>query len=787
MNAAATTGPSTYATLLRRCFTLFLATLVATVLIFLAIFGMSLYQAGRDNAASQAAALEQYVRRSLEVSAVVGNAALGHLQQRGSLKGLAEDREAHLYFSNLSDGMSIGEGMIFVDSDGMVVVHSDSYPAPPVDLSDRAWFRSHLDGADRVLDGSFVSRITGTLLFVHTFALRDDEGVFHGAVNIGIPSDTLLGAHSLPFDGRNIITTVAKVTGEILARDPFPDDLIGTRLDIPAEILEDSAIFEVRSTDGRRALTAYSHLSDVGLVASVSIPLAVILQPLTVTALVTLPLLMLIVIGALLTLRHLEAQQKTLFRSKIRLETVLNASSLGAWQWFPKIDKTDFMGRWGEMLGYHAEELSPNGATWRDLLHPDEAVQVLKELDRVLRGEQDEFCQEHRLRHKDGHWIWVFDCGRVVERDATGEPEVVFGIHLDISERRLAEERMRAISQEVDHRSKNLLAVVQALVSMTRMDSEKTFKATLRGRILALSRAHDLLSRTRWKGADMRMIAQEELAPYAVGNATKIVIEGPRAVLEASAIQSVAMALHELATNAAKHGALCVEGGRLRLTWNVPKSGPTFEILWEETVERAPVKLPMASGFGSRLISLMIESQLGGTLETKLSDNGLSCRMSLPKSLLMSVPSEDFAPASSSEEASAPRLANSKRRIFVVEDEALIAAETKSRLEDADYVVTWSASTLLTATSMAKLVDIEAAVLDVNLGGELSFPVADILLSRRIPFVFMTGYHRDGLIPKRFGKILVVRKPCPPDELETALLEALSRHDQQPDQALDVS
>lgn len=787
MNATTTTGPSYYSAFLRRSFTLFLVTLITVVMVFLIVFGMSLYQAGRNTAASQAAALEQYVRRTLEVSTVIAADALSHLQRRGNLEGLREDRGAHLYFSNLSDRMNLGEGMIFVDSSGVVVLHSDSFPTPRVDLSDRAWFRAHLDGADRVLDGSFVSRVTNTLLFVHTFALRDDAGVLQGAVNIGIPSDTLLGAQALPFDGRSIITTVAKVTGEILSRDPFPDDLIGVRLDLPPEILEGSTVFEVRDVDGRRALTAYSHLDDVGLVASVSIPLAVVLRPLTIAAMIKLPLLILIVIGALLALRHLEAQQKTLFRSNTRLETVLNASSLGAWQWFPKSDKTEFMGRWGEMLGYSNEELTPNSTTWKERLHPDEAGQVLKELGLALSGEHGVFSQEHRLRHKDGHWIWVLSSGRVVERDARGEPEVMFGIQLDISERREAEERMRVVSQEVDHRSKNLLAVVQALVSMTKMDSEETFKDILCGRILALARAHDVLSRTRWKGADIRVIAQAELTAYAVGDGTNIVIEGPHAVLQASAIQSVAMALHELATNAVKYGALSVDGGHLRLTWSVPDSGPTFEILWQETVESALATLPMTPGFGSRLVRLMIEGQLGGTLETRFSDNGLVCRMNLPKSHLVSVSRPDIVAASTLAVPSAPPPSDAVGRLFLVEDEVIIAADMKFRLQDAGYVVAHSASTLRDAISIARLADIEVAVLDVNLNGEMSFPVADILQSRAIPFVFITGYQPDGLIPGRFGAVQVVRKPCPPEVLERALLNALSGLDREPDEALEVT
>jgi PAS domain S-box-containing protein len=768
--------------LLRRSFAVFLVTLVLIILAFLTILALSLYEAGRNNAVSKTAALEQYVRRSLEVSTVVAGGALAYLHLRGSLAGLAEDFEAHSYFSGLAVGMSLGDGIIFVDGDGAVVLHSDSFPAPRIDLSDRAWFRAHLEGADRYIDGSFISRVTGTLLFVHTFALRDADGVLQGAVNIGIPSDNILGAQALPFGDEEIVTAVFKDTGQLIARDPFPRHLIGARRALPDRIQEGSSVFETRALDGRRALTAYSRLEDFDLVASVSIPIGVVFQPLVITAAATLPLIAMIVFGASWALRHLEAQQRQLVRSTTRLEAVLQASSLGAWQWFPKIDRTEFLGRWAEMLGYRQQELEPSSATWKRLLHPDEEEHLLESLSRLLSGEQDEFCEEHRMRHKDGHWVWVLDSGRVVERDAKGQPEIVVGIHLDISERREAEERMRAVSLEVDHRSKNILAVVQALVSMTRFDSEEAFKSTLRGRIQALSRAHELLSRSRWKGADLRAIAEDELSPY-TGRAVDIVIDGPPAFLGAAAIQALAMTLHELATNAAKYGALSVPDGRLRLTWHIPEDGPTFTILWEETGEPASGEPSTGSGFGSRLLHLMIERQLGGKLEIAWSDNGLRCRMDIPKSLLLcpSMDPTDQPARAAPELVSILKAAGTRERILLVEDEALVAAENASRLEAAGYVVIGSASSLQEATALAGAVEVEAAVLDLNLGGKLSFPIADILLARGVPFVFVTGYEHEGLIPSRFARAPVMAKPTPPDALEKALADAFSARSSQRD------
>ena len=754
--------------LLRRSFTAFLVLIVLIVLAFLAAFSASLYEAGRHNAASMATAVEQYVSRSLEVSEIMARDALGYLERRGSVEDLSRDREAHEYFSDLADAMRITEGMIFVDPGGTVLLHSDSFPAAPVDLSDRDWFRAHLDGADTFIDGSFISRVTGTLVFVHTFALRDDTGDLLGVVNIGIPSDAILSSQAMPFEGDGIVTEVFKQTGNVIARDPFPNDLVGVPLDVSDQVQEGTSVLE-RSLDGRFEVANYNAIPAYDLVAAVRIPLGVVLHPLIVTAAITLPLLALILVGAFATMRHLDSKQKQLTRGATRLEAVLQASGIGAWQWLPKTDETEYLGRWGEMLGYRTEEIKTNKTAWEDFLHPDEREHLLDNFDRLLKGEKDVFYEEHRMRHKDGHWIWVLDSCRVVERDAANQPEVVIGIHFDISERRDAEERMRAISLEVDHRSKNLLAVVQSLVSMTKLDSEETFKTTLRGRIQALARAHELLSRSRWKGADLRVIAEEELGPYTAERGGDIEIEGPPTFLSASSIQALAMTLHELATNAAKHGALSVPDGRLRLTWHVLPHGSDFEILWEEQGRKAAATTAPTSGFGSRLMRMMIESQLGGTLETEILDHGFRCRMRVPTALVLRAASEPHGPhVGSTPLPEAPEKLVG-RRILLVEDEAMLAAETASQLEAAGHTIVAVASRVSEATMIAAGVDVEAAVLDLNLHGELSFPVADTLRERGIPFVFVTGYQHENLIPARFKSAPVVSKPFPRDALLNAL------------------
>jgi two-component system, chemotaxis family, sensor kinase Cph1 len=330
---------------------------------------------------------------------------------------------------------------------------------------------------------------------------------------------------------------------------------------------------------------------------------------------------------------------------------------------------------------------------------------------------------------------------------------------------------------------------VQSLVAMTKADDVKSFKSTLCGRIQALARAHDLLSRSRWRGADLRAIAEEELGAYAAERGTDIIIDGPRTVLSPSAIQALAMTLHELATNAAKHGALSVPEGRLRLAWQVPRDGAMLEIQWEENMDPSRFVRPVdrKAGFGSRLIGMMVESQLDGHLEMEWTDHGLLCRMRVPKALLLCPPTSDPSDAETHRVAPLPRAGGTGARILLVEDEVLVAAEITMRLEGAGHVVAATASSLRAAEAAATKADIDAALLDVNLGGELSFPVADLLVARGLPFVFVTGYQPDGLIPDRFNSAPVVRKPSPPDVLERALAEALSAAGRDHDPILKAS
>lgn len=185
----------------------------------------------------------------------------------------------------------------------------------------------------------------------------------------------------------------------------------------------------------------------------------------------------------------------------------------------------------------------------------------------------------------------------------------------DVHERRLAEEHREILSREVDHRARNLLSVVQAVLRLTPRGDPATHVEAVEGRIAALGRAHALLAEARWAGAELRDLAQEELAAYG-GLGDRIALEGPSVALAPDAAQAFSMVLHELATNAAKYGALLAPEGRVRVTWLIEDrvNGDTLQLRWEETGGTPPGAAPPRRGFGSRLIEATVAGQLGGVV-----------------------------------------------------------------------------------------------------------------------------------------------------------------------------
>ncbi|HEX2134492.1 MAG TPA: HWE histidine kinase domain-containing protein, partial [Microvirga sp.] len=208
--------------------------------------------------------------------------------------------------------------------------------------------------------------------------------------------------------------------------------------------------------------------------------------------------------------------------------------------------------------------------------------------------------------------------------DAEGKLIGAVNMLVDISHRKEAEEQLTLLAEEVNHRAKNLLSIVQAAVRLTRAETVEALKAALEGRIGALAHAHNLLAKSRWTGADLQHLVQEEVAPYLGGPVPRVWISGPPLSLQAHAAQSLAMAIHELATNAVKYGALSNEVGRVEVSWTL--EGARLQLHWRE-FDGPAASRPTKKGVGSAVISRAMR-HLGGDVEFDWCPEGLTCRLS---------------------------------------------------------------------------------------------------------------------------------------------------------------
>ncbi|NGM23880.1 PAS domain-containing protein [Roseomonas stagni] len=201
----------------------------------------------------------------------------------------------------------------------------------------------------------------------------------------------------------------------------------------------------------------------------------------------------------------------------------------------------------------------------------------------------------------------------------------------DVTARKAEAERQALLMREVDHRAKNALAVVEAALRLTQAPDVASFQQTALGRVSALARAQTLLSQDRWHGADLRALVEGELAAF-VGNAgPRAVVEGARVVLPPGAAQPIAMALHELATNAVKYGALSRPEGRVAIGWRVKDGSRGVLCLdWVETGGPCVDGAPTRRGFGSRVLDATVRGQLSGGVTVEWRETGLVCGMEVP-------------------------------------------------------------------------------------------------------------------------------------------------------------
>ena len=283
------------------------------------------------------------------------------------------------------------------------------------------------------------------------------------------------------------------------------------------------------------------------------------------------------------------------------------------------------------ITGYSRDELQ-SSVLFR-FTHADDTDSDREAFRKQVAGDLEFYSVDKRFVRKDGRVIWVSVRSSPV-RAAEGRLLYVVRVVQDITEGKVAEQRQKLLIDELNHRVKNTLATVQSLASQTARaaPSPRDFRESFEGRLIALSKAHDQLTMHHWESADLRNLLSAGFAPYGAGP-DKVVLRGEDVMLRPRAVLTLAMAFHELITNAAKYGALSAPGGRVEIHWQPARdeSGrPLLRIDWQEQGGPA-VTEPTRRGFGSRLIEGGIAAELGGSARLSYAPEGVHCEVLIPQ------------------------------------------------------------------------------------------------------------------------------------------------------------
>ena len=324
--------------------------------------------------------------------------------------------------------------------------------------------------------------------------------------------------------------------------------------------------------------------------------------------------------------RHHEA---ALFEGQARLQEALAAGGVTAFEWNARTNSSQRSDNAAQIFGFDPKQ-GLSATEFLERVHADDRAQFKAHIHSV-RPDKPFYRSTFRFGCPDGRQIWLEESSRA-EFDSTGRCVGLKGLTLDITERKQSDERQALLIAELDHRVKNLLARVAVISAYTRegSDSIDQFVEVLDKRIQSMANAHSLLSQNRWNGVNLADLVHNQLAPYATMANT--MIGGPDVTLTPSTTQAVAMALHELVTNAVKYGALSNPNGHVSVNWDRHQhdggqSGVKIE--WHER-GGPPVVTPPKLGYGTSLIRELIPHELGGSVNLAFATDGVRCEINVP-------------------------------------------------------------------------------------------------------------------------------------------------------------
>ncbi|HWH22345.1 MAG TPA: PAS domain S-box protein [Allosphingosinicella sp.] len=329
-------------------------------------------------------------------------------------------------------------------------------------------------------------------------------------------------------------------------------------------------------------------------------------------------------IGFLRDISDRKAAELALVESEARLAATYDSAPVG----IGEVDRDGrFLrvnGQFCAIAGYPMEELLTK--TLFEITHPDDLGLDRAQFEGLWSGEIDTYSMEKRYVRKSGEPVWIELVASIV-RGQGGASSYGVRIVRDITDRKKAEDHQRLLINELNHRVKNTLAIVQGLAQQTfrgKAVPDELMRA-FEGRLAALSAAHNLLTEQKWEAGPIRLVIDEALKPFTEDRT--VTIEGPDLLLPPQTAVSLTLAMHELGTNAAKYGSLSVQEGRVEVSWSV--KGEQLHLRWQES-GGPPVEQPTKRGFGIRMLEQALASELTGQVEVQFLAEGLLCTMDAP-------------------------------------------------------------------------------------------------------------------------------------------------------------
>jgi PAS domain S-box-containing protein len=651
---------------------------VSAMLIAIALFGMELV-IGRDRVMDRAASdaragarqLAEHAAKLIGTHALILKNAEWVFQTEG-WDGMTRTASVHEWLRRLAAEAPEVQSYWLVDAKGDIRINTFQWPTQPLNVADRPYFTAQLtQGQNPYIGDRMSGRVNPEIFFAISQRLEGKDGSFQGVAQVSLRPSYFEGFYASVALQQGTEVMLVRDDGTVLVHHPGVPQT-GLELASAAGLLahaagngkhDDGGLFNATSPFDERdryyAVAAVDrlpmkviyglsqeHLDDVWLQSALghigfAMVAILLLMPLAAIAMRQTKQAEqahadLRIANAELESRvtertgHLHSALADLRRSEERLSRLVATIPVGVLEYDANGTITDINMAGERIFGLPRDRLlglrfdaplwhtkRPNG---QEMAEPDYPVA------RALMGETISDT-EYVVRDPKTGARQVLSVNAAPIRDPAGHIIGCSATLMDVTARYEAEDRQRLLMREVDHRAKNALAVAQAVVRLSKGDTIGDFTRAVEGRISSLARSHSLLAQASWVGADLARLLEDELNSFVDGPG-RLVLSGPTVQLGADLVQSLGLTFHELATNAAKHGALSVNDGYISVRWSVQRN--VLQLHWEEHGGPKVQAPPEHKGFGSTLLGQVLRHQLGGKMEMEWAESGLKCHLTLP-------------------------------------------------------------------------------------------------------------------------------------------------------------